>query len=218
MTQMATVDDLADRIDAEFTAATERVKQLQSKRTDEFHDRQQRLENFEESLASLRATWQPRLELLAEKFGERVNVQPHIEPGRRSGVFEFQSELARIKLTFSVSPDPDVRKLIFSYDLFILPILMKFDSHDEIEFPLDKVDEAKLAQWLDDRIVDFVETYLSLHENQYYLQGHMVEDPIAKVSFPKYAAGATFEAAGKKYYFIDETSRDQFQRQMAAVK
>ena len=48
-------------------------------------------------------------------------------------------------------------------------------------------------------------TYLSLHENQYYLKGHMVEDPVAKIQFPKYAAGATLERDGKTLYFIDET-------------
>jgi YHS domain-containing protein len=80
------------------------------------------------------------------------------------------------------------------------------------------VDETALAKWFDDRIVSFVETYLSLHENQYYLKGHMVEDPIAKVSFPKYAAGATLDVRGKTIYFIDEATRDQFQKQQAAGK
>jgi YHS domain-containing protein len=158
------------------------------------------------------------LEALARVFGQRVDVQPHVEPGRRSGTFEFKSELAQIKLTFSVSPDADVRKLVFSYDLHILPILMKFDSHQEIEFPLGAVDEAALAKWLDDRIVSFVATYLSLHENEYYLKGHMVEDPIAKISFPKYAAGATLEVAGRTYYFVDETTQKQFQQQQVAAR
>ncbi len=73
-------------------------------------------------------------------------------------------------------------------------------------FPLDAVDKAALGKWFDDRIVSFVKTYLSLHENQYYLKGHMVEDPIAKVQFPKYAAGATLELDGKTLYFIDEST------------
>jgi hypothetical protein len=212
---MANVNDLVDRIEAKIAAAKDRVKQLQAQRAEEFQGRQERLEQFEKSLDQLRAVWQPRLEALAKKFGERVDVNPRVEPGRRSGTFAFQSELARIKLTFSVAPDAEVQRLVFTYDLQILPILMKFDSHDEIEFPLGQVDEKALAKWFDDRIVSFVETYLSLHENQYYLKDHMVEDPIAKVSFPKYAAGATLDVAGKKVYFIDETTREEFQRKQA---
>ena len=41
------------------------------------------------------------------------------------------------------------------------------------------IDETALGNWLDDRIVGFVQTYLSMHENQYYLKEHMVEDPVA---------------------------------------
>ena len=57
--------------------------------------------------------------------------------------YEFQSNLASITLRLSVSPDAEVRKLIFTYDVDIVPILMKFDSHDELELPLDAVIERE---------------------------------------------------------------------------
>lgn len=139
-------------------------------------------------------------------------VTPHVEPGRRSATFEFQSDLARIKLRFAVAPDQEVKLLSFTYDLEIIPILMKFDSHAAIEFPLDRIDEDALGRWFDDRLVSFVHTYLALHENQFYLKDHLVEDPIAKVRFPKYAAAATLEHQGKTYYFIDDTTRKAFQQ------
>ena len=125
---------------------------------------------------------------------------------------EFGSKLARILLRFAVSPDADARKLVVTYDVEILPVLMKFDSHRELELPLDAVDNAQLAQWLDDRIVDFVHTYLALHENEYYLKEQMVEDPIAKVRFPSFAAAATLEYERKTLYFIDESTLREFQQ------
>jgi hypothetical protein len=204
---------LLDRIDAEFAAADQRATKFKSQKMDEFEGRKQRLEKFEQLLEKLREVWRPRLEALAQKFGERVNVQPRIEPGRRSANFAFQSDLARIDLRFAVAPDVDVRQLVFSYDLEIIPILMKFDSHDEIEFPLDSVDTAALGTWLDDRIVSFVKSYLALHENQYYLRDQMVEDPVAKVTFPKFAAGATLTVKGKTVHFIDEATRREFEKQ-----
>jgi hypothetical protein len=36
-----------------------------------------------------------------------------------------------------------------------------------------------------------------MRENQYYLKDQMVEDPVAKVKFPKLAAGATLEVKAK---------------------
>ena len=106
---------------------------------------------------------------------------------------------------------------MFSYDLEIIPILMKFDSHDEVEFPLDAVDTTALGTWFDDRIVSFVKSYLAIHENQYYLKDQMVEDPIAKVKFPKFAAGATLQVKGKTVYFINEATRRKFEKQQATT-
>ena len=212
---MAAGNSLAERIDAEIAAAFDRVEQLKTQKVEEFQGRQDRLEKLDQTLEALREIWRPRLDALAKKFGERVKVQPQVQPGRRSATFKFKSELASVDLRFAVAPDPDVRNVIFTSDLQILPILMKFDSHDEISFPLDAVDKAALGKWFDDRIVDFVRTYLSLHENQYYLKGHLVEDPIAKVQFPKYAAGATLEAGGRTIYFIDESTLLEYQQKQA---
>ena len=215
---MAAETGLLDRIDAEFAAADKRIQQFKSERVQEYQGRQQRLEQFDRVLEELQNIWRPRLEALAKKFGERVDVEPRVEPGRRSARFEFQSELARIILTFAVAPDADVRNIVFKSDLEIIPILMRFDSHDEIEFPLDAIDKTALAKWFEDRIVSFVKTYLSLNENEYYLKDHMVQDPVAKVKFPKFAAGATLEVAGKTHYFIDEKTMREFQQKHGARK
>ena len=40
----------------------------------------------------------------------------------------------------------------------------------------------------------------------------MVEDPIAKVRFPKFAAAAKLEQNGKTIYFIDELTLREFQK------
>jgi len=208
---MTTNSELTKRIDAEFSAADQRLAQFRTQHVQEYHDRKQRLERFEQAVDELRTVWEPRLDALAGKFGDRVDVHPTIEPGRRSATFQFQSNLASVTLRLSVSPDAQVRKIIFTYDVQILPILMEFDSHSELEQPLGEANSVTLAEWLDDRIVDFVRTYVALHENHYYLQDHMVEDPVAKVRFPKFAAAAKLEKNGKTIYFIDDLTLREYQ-------
>jgi YHS domain-containing protein len=124
-----------------------------------------------------------------------------------------QSELARVRLKFSASTDRDVRKVVLGYDLEIIPVLLRFQPHAELEFPLEAADREAAGRWIDDRVVDFVRTYLSLGENDVYLKDHMVEDPVAQVRFPKFAAGATLEWQGRTYYFIGEETRREFARQ-----
>jgi YHS domain-containing protein len=96
---------------------------------------------------------------------------------------------------------------------------MKFDDRAALAMPLDKIDEGKVAQWVDDRIVKFVQTVAAVHQNQYYLKDHLVTDPVAGVQMPKYAAKATLAAGGQTYYFISDETRNEFAKQKGiAVK
>ena len=212
---MADINSLLQRIDAEFTAADDQIKSFQQEQVQEYEARKQRLAKLETVFHQLREVWRPRLEALAVKFGDKVKVTPTFTPSSRSAEFAFRSKLAHIVLRFSVTTDSEVRKVILASDLDILPILMRFEPHSETEFPLDSVDINAAAKWIDDRIVAFVKTYLSLHQNDLYLKDMMVEDPVAGVRFPKYAAAATLEVNGKTYYFIGESTRKEFEAKQA---
>lgn len=206
---MAESDTLAQRIDAEFMAVGDKIKDFQSEQLEQHKARQKRLEQLAKVFDRMPALWRSRLELLVKKFQDRVKVTPNILPSTRQARFDFQSNLARVSLKFTASTDRDVRKLVLGYDLEIIPVLMHYVPHAEIEFPLDDVDEKAAAKWIDDRIVDFVQTYLSLHQSDIYLKDSMVEDPVAHVRFPNMAAAATLAWQGKTFYFIsDETRRD----------
>jgi hypothetical protein len=207
---MATVEDLAARIRGELAEGAQRITQFQTQKVEEHRARQARERQLEQWLNSLREIWRPRLEALAGEFGDRLKTTPHVTPGRREALFEVTSPLASIKLKFTASANADVTELVLTYDLDILPILMKFERHSEIAFPLDKIDETKLTEWIDDRIITFVRTYLEMHSNQYYLKDQMVEDPIAHVRFPKFAAGATRKRGEETIYFISESTAAEF--------
>jgi YHS domain-containing protein len=207
---MPDINSLSSQIDAEFTAVADKVSKFQSEQVAEHKERQARLEQLDKVFNEMREIWKPRLELLVKKFGDRVKVTPRIVPSTREATFEFQSGLARIRLKFSAGTDRDIRKLVMSYHLDIVPVLMRFTPHAEVEFPLDKVDKDAVAKWMDERIVDFVRTYLALGDNEWYLKEQMVEDPIAQVRFPKQAAAAILDWQGQKYYFIGEETRREF--------
>jgi YHS domain-containing protein len=208
---MPDVASLLNRIDAEFSALDDKIKRAQAERLQEYQERQERLAAFEKQLETLPEVVKPRLEALIQRFGDRVKVTPRMASSSREVGFEFQSELARIRLRLSAATDQQVRKLILNYNLEILPVLMQFDSHQQGEWPLDAIDRKAVAEWVDDRIVDFVKTYLSLHENEHYLRDHMVEDPVAGVRFPRHAAAATVDWSGKTYYFIGDETRREFE-------
>ena len=210
---MPDVDSLASRIDAEFSAVEEKVKKFRVEQMGEHKERQKRLEQLIKVFDELRDIWKPRLELLVKKFGDRAQVKLRVTTSAREADFEFQSRLARVRLRFSATTDRDIQKVVLSYDLEIIPVLMRFKPHDEVEFPLSAIDKQAVAKWVDDRVVDFVQTYFSMGENEIYLKDYMVEDPIAHVRFPKQAAATTVEWQGQKFYFIGEETRREFEKQ-----
>jgi hypothetical protein len=210
---MPDIQTLASRIDAEFSVVEEKVKKVQAEQVQEQQQRQKRLEQLGKVFDQMREVWRPRLELLVKKFGDRVQVTPRMAPSAREVTMSFQSHLAHVRLRFSASTDRDVQKLVLSYDLEIIPLLMRFKAHDEVEFPLNAIDKEAVAKWIDDRIVDFVQTYFAMGENEIYLQDQMVEDPIAHVRFPKLAAAASLEWGGKIFYFVGDETRREFAKQ-----
>jgi hypothetical protein len=210
---MSELKSLSSRIDDEFAVLEKKFKDTQAEALREWRNRRQRMQQLDKVYEKLGEAWKPRLATLLKKFGDRVQVTPRLTPSSREAAFEFQSRLGRVRLKFSASTDRDVRKVILSYDLEIIPVYFRYQPHAELEFPLGAVDEAAAARWVDDCIVDFVRAYLSMAENEFNAQEHMVEDPVAHVRFPDFVAGATLEWQGQKHYFVDEETRREFARQ-----
>ncbi|MCI0631409.1 MAG: hypothetical protein L0Y44_12235 [Phycisphaerales bacterium] len=200
---------------AEFDSRDARIRDLQEEQVQKFQDRERRLEQFARTCEELKGIWGPRLQAFAEQFGQKVKVTPKVTPSARDVTMVFMTELANVHLTLSATTDHDISKLVLDYDLQIIPVLMEFEHHARLEQPLDQIDREAIGAWIDDRLIDFVKTYLSLHENEYYLKRHMVQDPVAGVRFPKYAAAATLEWQGKTFYFIGEQTLDEFKRREA---
>jgi hypothetical protein len=77
-------------------------------------------------------------------------------------------------------------------------------------YPL--VHQAAAAPWMDNRIVEFVQAYLSMGKKGICMRDRMVEHPIAHVRFPDFAADASLEWQGQKFYFIGEMTHREFEK------
>src|SRR5262249_7752778 len=149
----------------------------------------------------------PRLEALAKRAGQRVSVTPSVSEGRRAARLEFKSSGAHITLTYASTPDQELKNAVVQRELRIVPVLWKFEPHAEFSSPITSFDAKGFTKWLDDDIIAFVELYMQIHEGEFYDKAEYVEDPIAKVTFPKFAAGATLAQGGQTYFFIDEITK-----------
>jgi YHS domain-containing protein len=172
--------------------------------------RQERLKDYDKAREKIVAIAKPRLEALAKRAGERATITPCVSETCRSAIFEFRSKRAYITLTVGVAPDRLVNNAIVDFDLRIVPVLWDFKRHEEFTAPVSAVDGDAFAKWLDDRIVGFVELFIQIHRDELFEKAEYVEDPVAKVQFPRFAAGEILDHDGQTYYFIDGTTKAEF--------
>jgi len=210
---MNSVNDLVSRIEGAFTAVKEKARVQQQQELKHHQERQKLFQEYEKVQSRIIEVVKPRLEALAKRAGERVTVTPSVSESRRSARFEFRSPRAYMTLLFSVALDRELKNAVVDYDLKIVPVLWRFESHGEFSSSIAAFDIDGLTRWLDDRIVAFVELYVQIHEGEILDKAEYVEDPVAKVKFPKFAAGASLEHGGQTYFFIDENTKADYARQ-----
>jgi YHS domain-containing protein len=212
----STKGDLSSRLDAVIGEARGRVKAFQSEAEKAHREVRERFQKFVPIAERITAMAREKLERLRERL--KFDFAPaHAQTDRyyvRSVRIDVESELAGvIKLSFKLTHDRDVSHILLDYDLEIIPVFFRFEPHARLEIPLEAYDEAAVAGWLDDRLVDFANAYTELHLTKQYQERVLVPDPVAGISFPKYFAASTLDHEGKTYYFISDETRREFEKQ-----
>lgn len=152
----------------------------------------------------------PRMEALAGRFDNATLLNPTDTSGALcTCAFGHTPRFpASTRLSLSVSPGERMERVSIVYRLQILPVFIRFKDMDQIDFSADAIDEANAAKWVEDRLTEFVETYLQLETAKHYQSENMETDPVCGMPVNRNWAAATAEYGGKSYYFcIDECRR-----------
>ena len=188
----------------------------------ELADKQQQLDSSmkvlleqRERLAAVTKQWietviLPRMEELNRHFDNGKIEVLHTDADF-SSICEFAHTPrfpATVRLRIALSPGNNER-LAASYDLDIFPILMEFTRSYEETFPLDG-DGEDLAGWVEDRILDFIDTYLRLETHPFYQKDNTVIDIVCGMRIPSTAATGTVERHGRIFYFCSEHCKKAF--------
>jgi hypothetical protein len=113
----------------------------------------------------------PRMELLASYF-DNAEPLPVDDQGHRSQCrYRFRQTdrfPATVTLDLTVCPDANFENILVVYAFEILPVLFPFKGKDQIEFPLDGVDESRLVAWIQEKMRIVFDTYLRLENSERY--------------------------------------------------
>jgi YHS domain-containing protein len=216
---MTDVDTLVRRIDQELRQEVQRQKANWEETTRAARERGVLLQRYEAVAQHLIELLKPRLAAFIERFKDVVKAEPSVREHTRAMTLTLAATVAKVALTFEVYPDRDVSHVRLECTQNIVPVLVRYDRQSALEVPLDAVQDDAVVRWFDERIVTFLKVYLEIVRQDADLREHLkdqlVEDPVAKIHFPKYLAASTLERDGRTYYFVDEDTRREFEKQPA---
>jgi len=155
----------------------------------------------------------PRMELLASYFDNAEPLSGGDQAHRQHCGYRFRHTErfpATVTLDLAVCPDANIENIRVTYSLEILPIFFQVEQRDQIEFPLDDVDEPQLIGWTEKKLNDFVDVYLRLEETEQYQRENTVTDPVCGMQISKAWAPAQMEYQGQIYYFCLDECRAKF--------
>jgi YHS domain-containing protein len=218
---MTDINALINRIDQEIAAEAGRQKSDWAKVMLANRERESRLQRYETEAKHIIELLKPRLDAFIERFKAVVKAEPVVRQHTRAVNLTFAATVAKVTLRFEVFPDEDVNHIRLECTEEIIPVVVRYDKQAVLEFPLGGVQDDAVVQWFDDRIVAFVKAYVALVRQDVALREQLkdqfVEDPVARIQFPKYLAASTLERDGQSYYFVDEETRREFEKQPASA-
>lgn len=208
---MERVNTLAERILNRFEQhrhdLADKQQQLDS-RMKELLEQRERLSTIAQR--KIETVILPRMEELARHF-DNAEVEVLHTDADYNCICEFAHIPrfpATVRLGIALLPGNN-ESLTARYDLNILPVLMEYNRSSEENFPFDG-DEQVLADWVEDRILEFIDTYLRLETDPLYQKDNTVIDIVCGMRIPSTSAPSTVERHGRIFYFCSEHCKEAF--------
>lgn len=152
----------------------------------------------------------PRLAQLALLF-KNASVGDDPSNDRASCWFGYCERFpSSAKIEFAIFPDAPMENLVVRLEASIFPSYQRFEPHDKLLVSLVKPDEAQVVQWVEDRLLEFLEAYLRIDRGIEELEDEVVTDPVCGMRLGRAKAVATADFRGHQYFFCSAACQQQF--------
>ena len=210
---MSDLSDLDKRIAQKLAAQREQAYQHFNHQAERWHAWQERHQRYT-ALADhlVQDIIRPRLLTLVSHFGN-AELLGGDQAGRHQCICVFQHTdryPAAARLELAVSRDGSAENVTLLYDLRIVPVYFRFPGHDQMMIPVDGLEEAKVADWFDEKIIRFLDAYLSLETLDQYQKDNVAIDPVCGMQINKLYAAEHTQHCGQTYYFCVPECRALF--------
>lgn len=192
--------------------------QAKEKRQLATHRKMEEIERRLKHIAMAVTDWRqrfviPRLSELAARFPNAVN--PVRDPSCEAVCVAFvptQEFPVEARLSVAMRPDPTAEKIRVTVTALLMPVQADFDREAWLDLWVHSPDTKKLGEFLDARIVRFVEDYLSVRDPASPYQAERVAtDPVCQMTIPIVDAVCSVDYRNHTYYFCVDECRKRFE-------
>jgi YHS domain-containing protein len=117
---------------------------------------------------------------------------------------------ASTKIEFAIEHDVRFEKLIVVYEMYMMPAFIKFNKQDRLTVPLTAVDDGKVADWVEERLVEFVDAYLQIDRGADDFDEDTATDPVCGMRISRSSAAASESYYGHPYFFCSQECQAAF--------
>lgn len=210
---MNETSNLSDRIREKLAVLEAKRGERRALLAAEMASHQQRAERFNGAARRwMEAVIVPRMQQLAGCFANARLCPPDASrPFRCACAFDHTHEFpATTTVELAISCDASLEQGVVSYSVEILPILCQFERKDQLGVPLTDAADATIGEWVDRKLLAFVDAYLQLPDAEHYQRDNLVIDPVCGMRINKQFAAGSVELRGQTYYFCVEDCRRKF--------
>jgi YHS domain-containing protein len=178
-----------------------------------FQDRKLEFERIAPHL--LTETVLPRLSHLASLF-TNANLGAQATDDRITCWFGYCERFpATAKIEITASHDAAIENVVVRFEASIFPSYQRFEPHDKLVIPLSQPNDVQVAQWVEDRLVEFLDAYLRIDHGIEDFDDEIVTDPVCGMRLARGRAAATADFRGHPYFFCAAECQQQFLQEPA---
>jgi YHS domain-containing protein len=153
---------------------------------------------------------QPRLEVLCSYFTNAGRARDE-QPFHFAYWFGFTERFpASTKLTLAVEHDMRFEKIIVAYSAAMVPQFIKLNERDRLTLPLDGAADPVVADWVEARLLEFLDGYMRIDRGGEDFADESVTDPVCGMRIGRSTATASASFSGHPYFFCSRTCEERF--------
>jgi YHS domain-containing protein len=209
---MSTLEEFRDKLKSQLTAAGHAPRWQSADAEAYMAALRARRQQFDEAARSLIASViKPRLEALAELFQSARNKTD--EPACRCWCWFASSDRFPVtaKLEFAVEHDESVEHVFVRCEACLMPVFVRFQPHDKLTIRLDGINPEQVAGWIEERVLEFLKTYLHHDRGQDDLEEDILTDPVCGMRLQRSDVRAQADYRGHPYFFCSTECREKFE-------